>query len=105
MKKKLLLILACLATVLGSALPAMADHSGTVLCSDGTRSCSHWGNGYSPLLFQNIEPATISTNGRDLAQDAGYFWQDNNFIQGWNPGAFGAYSSDACNGNWRLGAI
>lgn len=77
------------------ASPAVADHAGAALCVDFTQTCKHWGNRYSPPVYSNI----TSNPYFDVIQDAGYFWQDNGFTQGWNPGAFPGYSALNCSGN------
>lgn len=92
--RKLRLILAVLAVAALPALipasPAAADHQNGAVCIDGTYTCGHWGNRYSPPVYSNWTGVT------EWIQDAGYHWQGNGFVQGWNPGAFPGYSPGGC---------
>lgn len=87
---------------LAPVAPAVADHANRAVCTDGTYTCGHWGNRYSPPVYMNLAGWQTLNGGAsafDVVQDAGYFWQDNGFTQGWNPGAFPATGGPNCTGS------
>ena len=87
-----------------AASPASATHQNGAAPVYG-----HWGNSYSPPVYTNYSPSYTFSTGQTpfaLVQDAGYFWQNRYFVQGWNPGAFPAYSAASCDDpGGILGAI
>lgn len=99
--RKLLAALVLLAAGVVPASPAAADHANAAVCTDGTYTCGHWGNRYSPPVYTNLAPwqTVAGAPVHDIIQDAGYFWQDNGFVQGWNPGAFPAQGGPSCTGS------
>lgn len=100
--RKLLVAITLVALTGLAPTPARADHANGAVCSDGTFTCGHWGNRYSPPVYMNVGGGTILSGGAsafDVVQDAGYFWQDNGFVQGWNPGAFPATGGPNCSGS------
>jgi hypothetical protein len=98
--RKLIVALALVALAGLTPVPVLADHANRAVCTDGTYTCGHWGNRYSPPVYTNLAGwQTVSgASVVDIIQDAGYFWQDNGFVQGWNPGAFPAQGGPNCTG-------
>lgn len=106
------LAMACAVTFLPAVSPAEANHMGTLTCSwtdwqgsAGVQRCAHWGNAWSPPVYSNLPTGHRFATGQsvyDLVQDAGYFWQDRYFSQGWNPGAFPSHynTTGPCDPIW-----
>jgi hypothetical protein len=90
-KVALAVALVAVALTAPAPVPAFADHDNK-LCVEATYNCNHWGNRYSPPVYANGSSQALT----NWVQDAGYLWQDNGFVQGWNPGAFPGYSSADC---------